>query len=117
MVLSVHRDFSITLYLQGTFRTKTGHEGPEREYMCRFTLSLTTALYGGEWSAPCIGRFTPGKEPVPIVQTAGWFPGPVLTSAENLAPTGIRSPDRAARSESAYRLSYPGPRDFKYYDN
>jgi hypothetical protein len=27
---------------------------------------------------------------------------------ENLAPTGIRSPDRPARSESLYRLSYPG---------
>ena len=25
-------------------------------------------------------------------------------------PTGIRSPDRPARSESRYRLSYPGPR-------
>jgi hypothetical protein len=30
--------------------------------------------------------------------------------AENLAPTGIQSPDRPARSESLYRLSYPGPR-------
>ena len=29
--------------------------------------------------------------------------------AENLAPTRIRSPDRPARSESLYRLSYPGP--------
>jgi hypothetical protein len=26
---------------------------------------------------------------------------------ENLAPTGIRSPDRPARSQSLYRLSYP----------
>jgi hypothetical protein len=24
-------------------------------------------------------------------------------------PTGIRSPDRPARSQSLYRLSYPGP--------
>jgi hypothetical protein len=30
---------------------------------------------------------------------------------ENLAPTGIRSPDRPARSESLYRLSCPGPQD------
>jgi hypothetical protein len=36
-------------------------------------------------------------------------PRPVWTGAENLAPTGIRSPDRPARSESLYRLSYPGP--------
>ena len=52
----------------------------------------------------------PGKDPVPIVEEAGWAPGPVWTGAENLAPpTGIRSPDRPARSESLYRLSYPGP--------
>jgi hypothetical protein len=32
---------------------------------------------------------------------------PVWTGAENLASTGIRSPDRTARSESLYGLSYP----------
>jgi hypothetical protein len=37
--------------------------------------------------------------------------GPVWTGADNFAPppTGIRSPDRPARSESLYRLSYRGP--------
>jgi hypothetical protein len=50
---------------------------------------------------------TPGKDPVPIVQDAGWAPEPVWTGAENLSPTGIRSPDRPARSQSLYRLSYP----------
>jgi hypothetical protein len=59
------------------------------------------------------GRFTPGNDPVPIVQEAGWAPGPVWTGAENLAPTRIRSPDRPARSESLYRLRYPGP----YFSN
>jgi hypothetical protein len=48
--------------------------------------------------------FTPGKYPVPIVQEARWAPGPVWTGAENLAFTGIRSPDRPARSQSLYRL-------------
>jgi hypothetical protein len=43
----------------------------------------------------------PGKYPVPIVQEAGWAPGPVWTCAKNLATTGIRSPDRPARSQSA----------------
>jgi hypothetical protein len=43
------------------------------------------------------------------VQEAGWAPGAVYTCAENLAPNGIRSPDRPARSESLYRLRYPGP--------
>ena len=51
--------------------------------------------------------FTRGKNPVPIVQEDGWTPGPVWTGEENLAPTGIRSPDRPARSHSLYRLSYP----------
>jgi len=48
--------------------------------------------------------FTPGKDPV---QEAGLAPGPVWTGAENLAPTGIRSPDRPARSQSLYRVRYP----------
>ena len=57
---------------------------------------------GGGWSAPRPNRFTPGKDPVPIVQEAAWAPGPVWTGAENLATTGIPSPDRPARSESLY---------------
>ena len=50
-------------------------------------------------------HFTPGKDPVPIVQEAGWAPGPVWTGGKS-RPTGIRSPDRPARSQSLYRLSY-----------
>jgi hypothetical protein len=38
------------------------------------TLSLTSALDGGGWSSPRSGRFTRGKDTVPIVQRAqGWF--------------------------------------------
>ena len=51
----------------------------------------------------------PGKGPVPVVLEPGWAPGLIWTGAENLSSTGIRSPDRPARSESLYRLSYPGP--------
>jgi len=50
--------------------------------------------------------FISRKDPVPIVREAGWASGPVWTGAENLAPTGIRYPDRPARSRSLYRLSY-----------
>jgi hypothetical protein len=50
---------------------------------------------------------TAGKDPAPIEQEAGWAPGPVWTGAENLNPTGIRSPDRPDRSQSLYQLSYP----------
>ena len=56
------------------------------------TLFLTSALEGGEGSASCPGRtLNPGKDPIPIVQEAGWASGPVWTGAENLALTGIRS--------------------------
>jgi hypothetical protein len=63
-----------------------------------------------EWGVSVTPRplFTPGKDPEPIVQEAGWAPGPVWTGAENLAPTGIRSPARPALSQSLYRLRYPG---------
>jgi hypothetical protein len=53
--------------------------------------------------------FTPGKDSVPIVQEAGWAPGPVWTGAEKLAPTGIRSSDRPARSSVAIPTELPGP--------
>jgi len=52
--------------------------------------------------------YTRDIKPVPIVQEAGWAPGPVWKGAENLAATGIRSPDRPACNETIYRLSYPG---------
>ena len=70
---------------------------------------MTTVLEGlrGQRHAP-VSHY-PGKDPVPIVQEAGWGPGPVWTGAENLAPTGIRSPEHAAHSQSLYRLSYRGP--------
>ena len=51
--------------------------------------------------------FTPRKEAGPIVQEAGWAAGPVWTGVENLAPIGIRSPDRTVLSQSLYRLRYP----------
>jgi hypothetical protein len=72
------------------------------------TLPSTSVLDEGGWSTPRSDRFTPGKNPVPIVQEAGWAPGSVWTGTENLAPTGIRLPDLPALSESLYRLSYPG---------
>ena len=68
--------------------------------MYSYTLPSTSALDGGGRSTPLLGRFTPGKDPVPIVQEAGWAPERVWTGAENLAPSGIRSPDRPSRSES-----------------
>ena len=76
---------------------------------------MTTALEGGEGSASRPGRSTSGKNPIPIVQEAGWAPGPVWTGAENLASTGIRSPDRPVRSQSLYHLRYQGHTTILYF--
>ena len=46
------------------------------------------------------------RESVPTVQEAGWAPGPVWTGAENLAPTGIRSPERPVRTLSRHTGCY-----------
>ena len=45
----------------------TGHEGPEGEQLYSFTLPSTSALDRSGWSTPRLGRFTPRKDPVPIV--------------------------------------------------
>ena len=67
---------------------------------------MTAALEGGEWSAARPGRtLPPGKTRYPFYRRLG---GPQGRSrhAENLVLNGIRSPDRPARSQSLYRLSY-----------
>ena len=67
----------------------TGHEGPKGKQSYSSTLSLTSTLDGDGWSTPRPGRFTPRKDPVPIVLEAGWVPELVWTGAENLAPLGF----------------------------
>ena len=59
----------------------------------------------GGWLTLCPDHFAFRNDPVPVVWEAGWAPGPVWTGAENLAPTGIWSPDVPAHSESPCRLS------------
>ena len=49
-------------------------------------------------------HFTPGKDPVPILQEAGWATGPVWTGGKS-CPHRDSIPDRPARSQSLYRLS------------
>jgi len=56
--------------------------------------------------------FTAGKDPVPIAQEAGWSPWPVWAGAEYLTLTGIRSPDRPARSSVSIPTELPGPRNW-----
>ena len=69
--------------------------------------SITAALDGVDGSATRPGRtLPPGKDPVRIVQEAGWAPGPVWTGGKS-RPHLDSIPDRRARSQSLYRLSYP----------
>jgi len=71
---------------------------------------MTAALEGDEWSAARPGRtFTPRKDPVPIVQEAGWASGSVWTGGKS-RPHRDSIPDRPARSQSLYRLSYRATR-------
>jgi hypothetical protein len=70
------------------------------------TLSLTSELdeVAGQRHAPA--DLPPGR---PDTHCIGAWVG-CRTGKENLAHAGIRSPDRPARSQSLYRLSYRGPR-------
>jgi len=51
-------------------------------------------------------HFTPGEDPVPIVQEAGWAPGPDWTG-EKSRSNRDSIPDLPARSQSLYQLNYP----------
>jgi len=67
---------------------------------------MTAALEGGEWSAARPARtLPPGKDPVPILQEAGWAPGPVWTGGKSRRHRDT-IPDRPTRSQSLYQLSY-----------
>jgi len=50
-------------------------------------------------------HFTPGKDPVPILQKAGWASGPVWTGGKS-RPYRDSVPERPAHSQSLYRLSH-----------
>jgi len=81
---------NFTFLCKGKVYPRIGHEGPEGELRYSSALSLTSALDVGGWSTPRPGRFTPGKDSVPIVQEAGWPPELVWTGAGNLAsPLGF----------------------------
>ena len=80
--------------------------GPEGVQRYNSTLPLTAALEGG-WVVSSKPRphVTPGKETVPILQEAGWAPGPVWTGGKS-RPHRDSILDRPARSQSLCRPSY-----------
>jgi len=59
-------------------------------------------------------HFTPRKDPVPIVQEAGWAPGPVWTGGKS-RPHRDSIPDRPACSSVAIPTELPGPYYCYYY--
>jgi len=71
--------------------------------------SLPTRVLGTSWwSAQRPGTFTPARDPVPTEQVARCASGTVGIGPDNLASTGVPTPDRPARSESLHRLRHPG---------
>ena len=93
--------FRTNLYsIQMKVSPTTGNEGPEREQTYSSTVSLTSVLKRG-WVVNATPQplYPQERDTVPSVQEAGWAPGPVWRGKENLAPTGIRSPDCPARSK------------------
>ena len=59
-------------------------------------------------------HFTPGKDPVPILQEAGWAPGPVWTGGKS-RPHRDSIPNRQARSSVAIPTELPGPHFIKFH--
>ena len=88
---------------KGNSHPITGHEDPEGEQRYSSTLSLTSALESDGWSTPRPGRFTPVKETrYSLYRRLGGPQGRSERAREISPPTGNRSPDHPARSESLY---------------
>ena len=67
---------------------------------------MTAALEGVSGQPHALGALYPEKDPVPILQKAGWAPRSVWVGGKS-RPHCDAIPDRPARSQSLYRLSYP----------
>ena len=75
---------------------------------------MTAALEGGEWSAARPGRtLPPVKDSVPILQEAGWAPGPVWTVGKS-RPHRDSIPERSACSSVAIPTELPSPNIYIY---
>ena len=61
---------------------------------------LTSALDTFVGQHLALAALSPENDPVPIVQEVGWVSGPGWIGSENLAHTGISSPDKPARHDS-----------------
>jgi hypothetical protein len=96
-------------YCNGKDRPRTGHEGPEEEWRCSYTLSLTSAIDGWVVNAtlrPLYPRERPGTHCI-----GGWVgPRAGLDGCGKSRLPRVWSLDGPACNESLYRLSHPAPR-------
>jgi hypothetical protein len=109
--LSMHggkKCFFILCMCMQVFRSHPSRDRGEVAVWLQSIQNPALVCVGGHYHAS--GRFIPGKDPVPIVQGAGWASGWHGRSEKFSPPAGIRSPDRPTHSESLCRLSYPGRR-------
>jgi hypothetical protein len=111
VVVVVVSTLVIVLAVAAKVKVKLNLEQAKRaqglNYRYSSTLSLTSALdgMGGQRHTP--PALPPRKRPGTHCRETEWFPGQVWTGAENISPTGIRSPDRPALSESLHRPHRP----------
>jgi hypothetical protein len=90
-------------------QTRTGHGGPE------WTLGVAVVFHLGAkrglvLNATPRATLPPEKTRYPLYRRLGESRGRSTRLRKISPPTGIRSQGRPARSESLYRLSYPGLR-------
>ena len=76
-------------------------------------IALLILNLGSRWNCQLyvLTRFAWQGTPVTAEEEAGWASETFPTVSEenrSVTHTGIRTPDRSARSESLYRLRYPG---------
>ena len=101
---------SLFIKAKSKFHPRTGHEGPEGELLYSSTLPSTSALeaVGGQRHAPA--ALPPGKTRYPLYRRLGGHQGRSgrMREISPPPPQGFDPRNRPARSESLFRLSYPG---------
>ena len=82
------------------YRTSKLREGVEVQLYSSFNLDA-----GWWWVVNATPRslYAQERDPLPVIQEAGWAPGPVWKCAENLSPNEIQFPDRPAHSECIFK--------------
>ena len=92
------------------FRPGTDHKDPQGEGSYSSTSSLTSDLDRPKWTVSRFGRFTPGKKTYyQFDRRVRWHKSWCgRVSKFSLGLKEVRSPNRPARSQSLYRLSYHG---------